>query len=382
VTIESFRTTVSDDVTHIRDIISTSANNVEVPTDSFLILNKLSSIPAGVILSQIKCLIILIQTPTDLISSFMSLTSLESLTILETSAASLQTNIQNLAKNVRMLKYLTVPTWGGTSIASNAFNPTAAMNWETSIEHIFGFEDVTSIGSNAFNSCRALKSIPPFTKVTSIGDAGFCFCSALTSINFPNLVSLGGGDGGFGGCTSLTSVSLPKLQSIGGSGFNGCSSLTTVYFPMLKSLSSHSFAYCGGLKDVTFSDTMTSAYNAFPGANIATLRLVGQNPSGNGIAATCLLLKNGGIGTNITNFYFSLGEAVQELSNVSAYKALYEYIVGVLNVSIADFGLFKSGATCHGYLVLEPRFTTTLTPISGKLIDVISKSGKDMIVSS
>ena len=74
---------------------------------------------------------------------------------------------------------------------------------ETSFEIPNG---VTSIGHNAFEKCRRLKSII-LNGVTSIGDFAFEDCSSLTSITIPDSVT-----------------------SIGYSAFVACDSLDTVYY--------------------------------------------------------------------------------------------------------------------------------------------------------
>lgn len=67
--------------------------------------------------------------------------------------------------------------------------------------------DVTSIGSCAFDGCTSLTSVAISDSVTTIGNSAF------------------------NGCTNLTSVTIPNsVNSIGGSAFCYCESLTDVYY--------------------------------------------------------------------------------------------------------------------------------------------------------
>ena len=86
--------------------------------------------------------------------------------------------------------------------------------------------NVTSIGSNAFRSCRKLTSVN-IPNATSIGNYAFYDCTGLTSVSFPNATSIG--SQAFYSCSNLTSVSFPEATNIGDSAFYNCSGLTTIY---------------------------------------------------------------------------------------------------------------------------------------------------------
>ena len=75
---------------------------------------------------------------------------------------------------------------------------------------------VTSIGSGAFQDCKAITSVT-MPSVTSIGSQAFTSCSSLTSVDIPLVTSIG--EGAFEYCSSLTSVTMPLVTSIGDGAF-------------------------------------------------------------------------------------------------------------------------------------------------------------------
>ena len=90
---------------------------------------------------------------------------------------------------------------------------------------------VTSIGSNAFESCTSLTSVnfDNDSQLTSINVAAFYNCSSLTSVNIPGSVT-NIGNSAFDSCASLTSVTIPNsVTNIGKSAFEDCDKLTDVY---------------------------------------------------------------------------------------------------------------------------------------------------------
>ena len=92
-------------------------------------------------------------------------------------------------------------------------------------------KSVTSIGYEAFASCRGLTSINIPSGVTSIGLQAFFNCSELISINIPSSVT-SIGDCAFYGCRVLTSIYIPiGVTSISYGAFFGCSGLTSIYIP-------------------------------------------------------------------------------------------------------------------------------------------------------
>ena len=89
-------------------------------------------------------------------------------------------------------------------------------------------DDVTTIGEDAFDSCKSLTSVTIPDSVTTIGDYAFYKCSSLTSVNIPDSVTTIG-EGAFAYCDSLTSVTIgDSVTTIGWAAFQNCTSLTSV----------------------------------------------------------------------------------------------------------------------------------------------------------
>ena len=115
---------------------------------------------------------------------------------------------------------------------------------------------VTSIGENAFFSCKSLTSITLPNSVKSIKMGAFIFCSSLTSITIPNSVTTIE-DNAFLCCSKLTSITIGNsVKSIGYCAFENCKSLTEITIPgCVKSLGYDVFSNCISLKTITYNGT-------------------------------------------------------------------------------------------------------------------------------
>ncbi|WP_295157349.1 fibronectin type III domain-containing protein [uncultured Ruminococcus sp.] len=120
-------------------------------------------------------------------------------------------------------------------------------------------DNVTKIGSNAFDSCLNLTSVTLPAGVTSIGDYAFARCSALTSVTLSDGVT-SIGKYAFNYCDSLTEIKIPdSVTSIGEYAFYDCTNLTSIYLPAgLTNIESGVFAMCRSLKSVMIPDKVTS----------------------------------------------------------------------------------------------------------------------------
>ena len=172
----------------------------------------------------------------------------------------------------------------GTSITSNQFANNIWMNKEINIP-----STITSIGSSAFQYCKAIKKITIAannadlfknssifsccyalqsltipTAITSVGSATLDeLYSLLGPITFPSsLTTISGGDT-FEHAYCLRSLTLPNTMTSLGSYFcNCCYNLTNVTLPTsLTTLSTYVFQSCYKFTDITIPSGVTSMGN-------------------------------------------------------------------------------------------------------------------------
>lgn len=126
-------------------------------------------------------------------------------------------------------------------------------------------DGVTSIGDNAFHSCKALSMVTFMDGLTRIGSGAFAGCEVLGDFDFPyNLETIGAN--AFSECNGLMDVSISdSVQSIGSQAFSCCEGLQSVYLPqMLTKIPDGIFTDCALLDSITIPDTVTEiGANAF-----------------------------------------------------------------------------------------------------------------------
>ena len=115
---------------------------------------------------------------------------------------------------------------------------------------------VTSIGENAFFSCKSLTSITLPDSVKSIGMGSFTYCESLLKITLPESVKSIEGYA-FYRCESLTEITIPNsVKSIEDKAFYDCRSLTEITIPgSVKSLGHDVFSNCISLETITYNGT-------------------------------------------------------------------------------------------------------------------------------
>ena len=89
---------------------------------------------------------------------------------------------------------------------------------------------VTSIGENAFFSCKSMTSITLPNSIKSIGMGSFTYCESLTSITIPDSVKVIA-NMAFYHCSPLTEITIPgSVKSLGQDVFSHCISLKTIIY--------------------------------------------------------------------------------------------------------------------------------------------------------
>lgn len=123
--------------------------------------------------------------------------------------------------------------------------------------------NITRIGSQAFQYCSELTSINLPSTLTEIKLSGFAFCNKLALTEIPsNITTIGGS--AFLSCSSLAITKIPSgVTSLGDSTFKNCTSIKKVSIPGVTELKSSSTNYgvfnnCTGLKAVWIGSSIST----------------------------------------------------------------------------------------------------------------------------
>ena len=138
--------------------------------------------------------------------------------------------------------------------------------WNQSLRQIIVDDDVTTIGANAFNGCKALEYARIGKGVTSIGQRAFYNCPAITMMDYraQNVTSAinsasevfvnSGSPDGFTVVIEDTATVIPAYL------MNGCENLSSLTIgPNVITVNSNSFSNCGKLTDVYLRGSIATA---------------------------------------------------------------------------------------------------------------------------
>ena len=136
-------------------------------------------------------------------------------------------------------------------------------------------EGLTTLGSDAFNSCKSLRAVKVSSGVEAIPSNCFYECSSLESVSLPEgLVEIGAS--AFYECQNLESVALPEsLTTLGDYAFISCKLLKTIKIPSgVTAIPRSCFFGCSSLESVTIPEgVMTIGSFAFKSCNLKALTL-------------------------------------------------------------------------------------------------------------
>ena len=132
-------------------------------------------------------------------------------------------------------------------------------------------DEISGIGGGDIKSLldKSITSISD-TSITTVGTNAFYNCTALKTINLPQLTTIG--PSAFYGCGSLVITNLPLgCTSIGKTAFYGCSSLTSITFQTTPILGMSVFQNCTNLKVINVPWSEGEVSGAPWGATNATI---------------------------------------------------------------------------------------------------------------
>ena len=117
--------------------------------------------------------------------------------------------------------------------------------------------NITTIGTNAFQSCMNLQKITIANSVRNIYADAFLGCKRLKIINLPNTCKFIPAEC-FRMCISLQSIKIPEgVEQLLEAAFYSCKSLEEVYLPKtIKLVSEKVFTNCESLRDVYYNGTI------------------------------------------------------------------------------------------------------------------------------
>lgn len=142
---------------------------------------------------------------------------------------------------------------GVTSIGNNAFHSCKAESVDLQRTSLI------SIGKNAFSRCTMLTSIFIPESVQSIGSEAFSLCEGLSMVELPTTLTIIP-DGIFTDCALLESITIPDtVTEIGANAFSKCTAFSLTELPDgIKSIGAAAFANCGSIENLELPKTLES----------------------------------------------------------------------------------------------------------------------------
>ena len=121
-------------------------------------------------------------------------------------------------------------------------------------------DNITSIGSKAFNNCDKLEEVVIGSGVTSIDDAAFTGCNQLKKITIRSNSLLANTQSWLGVIQTMYEVIIDDtVTSIGADAFKNCSNLRSIQISdSVTSLGHDAFNSCTNLQNVTLSKSITA----------------------------------------------------------------------------------------------------------------------------
>ncbi|MEF2811362.1 MAG: leucine-rich repeat protein [Oscillospiraceae bacterium] len=140
---------------------------------------------------------------------------------------------------------------GVTSIGNNAFHSCKAESVDLQ------GTSLVSIGKNAFSRCTMLMSIFIPESVQSIGSEAFSLCEGLSTVELPTTLTIIP-DGIFTDCALLESITIPgTVTEIGANAFSKCTAFSLTGLPDgIKSIGAAAFENCGRIEELVLPETL------------------------------------------------------------------------------------------------------------------------------
>lgn len=201
-------------------------------------------------------------------------------------------------------------------------------------------DGLTCIGKGAFDQDTSLTEIKIPSSVNEIGEYAFEACESLSYIDIPNGVTilhrlL------LAGCSNLRSVTIPdSVVTISSGAFQSCTALSSVSIPnSVINIYNNAFTNCTSLKEVEIPDSVRHIYDgAFAGCiNLQSIRLSEQlSEISAEVFKGCSSLKEITIPDNVTTIKNNAFRACTKLEKIIVGKSVNS-IVGQDSISCYPF---------------------------------------------